>query len=712
MLGSQIHKATAKPTARHSLHSALLLQPKEAFELASCDSATAKLFAQACDLRSAGRFLEAAKTYERLLAVQPCCAEAVLNLGVCYLKLGHSAKARRLYIQTEAQTLDLRYNYALASLMVGKRYEAIAALRECRGKAAGAVASDISWALRRLETESPERSFGLESTESELEFSMVVKSTQRNKKHKKAHSLSLSSKGKSPPLPRNSLFKSVDFYAPGTTVHFRPIFHSIPTQTPKKQRKISYKVPLRPRAASSSDLSKASLSGRNPVSVSCLEKFQSQATEKRRRAGSLVEEDLEDQDTLNKRSFQMTVEEELHTTAYRLQEELDKDCQRVLIPEDSFRSKGSRLLPSDLTLIYSEMSKEAAVRDYSLLLSLLSKLHFFMRFRPPVREELLRVGTWLHIPRSQLVFRQGEPGAHVFAVLCGSVQVWRQACEYGSDPLLLHTLYDGDSFGEMSLFTLQDGLTANRSATCQAVEDSALLCIPKEEYHRIMVREVEIGLQAKLSVLSQIPLFAGAPQLTLVPLAATLSPLKFKIGDYIVHSGEIPKGLHVIISGRCSVLSEGFSLRAPQTHSDSVITQAMAAANPSLRHDLKTYFKTNNLQSLFAKGTVCIEKQLKAVLTEKYYFAGRCLRQAVTEPSKLAVVADSAEVTIYRITSEQVALLGEKLAAELLARLARSSDPDCPPYLPRTHLLSEFARWNKYKLRVVSQALKSNAAKA
>lgn len=710
MLGSQIRKGT-KPRARRSLHSVLLLQPKEAFELTSCDSATAKLFTQACDLRSAGRFLEAAKIYEGLLAVQPACSEAMLNLGVCYLKLGLSAKARRLYIQAERQTLDLRYNYALASLMVGKRYEALTALRECKEKATGAVASDIAWALRRLETESLERSFGLESTESELEFSMVVKSAQRSDKHRKAHSLTLSSKGRSQIPPRNSLFKSVDFYAPGSNVQFRPIFHSIPSQTPKKQYKIAYKVPLRPRTASSSDLSQATFSGRDQTSVSCLEKPQS--VEKRRRAGSLVEEDLEDSETLNKRSFQMTIEEELHKTAYKLQEGLEKDCQRVIIPETSFLSKGSRLLPSDLTLICNEMSKETAVRDYPLLLSLLSKLSFFLRFRPPVREELLRIGSWLQIPRSQYVFRQGDPGTHVFAVLCGSVQVWRQACEYGTDPLLLHTLYDGDSFGELSLFTLKDGMNANRSATCLAVEDSALLCIPKEEYHRIMVREVEIGLQAKLSVLSQMPLFAGAPQLALVPLAATLSPLKFKIGEYILQSGDTPKGLHIIISGRCNVLSEGFSLRARHIHhSDSVITQAMATANPSLAQDLKTYFKTKDLRSLFCKGTVCREKQVKAVLTETYCFAGRCLRQAVTEPSKFAVVADSAEVIIYRITNEQVVLLGEKLTAELLSRLARSSDPDCPPHVPHTRLLSEFARWNQYKLRVVSQALKGNAAKA
>ena len=715
MLGSQISKTATREKTGRSLNSAspLLLQPRESLELTSGDSTTEKLFAQACGLRAAGHFLEAAKIYEKLVAAKPECTEAVLNLGVCYLKLGHSAKARRLYIQAETQTLDLRYNYALASLILGKRYEALAALKECKSRAAGAMASDISWAVRRLETESPERSFGLESTESELEFSMIVKSTHRSDKHRKTHSLSMSSKARSHLQPRISLFKPVDYYAPGTSIELQPIFHSIPDEKRlKKRTNISYKVPIRPRAGSSSDI--AGLSGRNQTSVSCLEDYQMKTspTAKRRRAGSLVEEDLEDQETLNKRSFQMTIEEELHATASKLQADLEKDCQRVLIPEENTVSKGSRLLPSDLALIRREMSKETASRDYPLLLDILSKLRFFMRFRSLVREELLKVGEVLQIPRDQYVFRQGDPGSHVFAVLSGSIQVWRQASEYGADPLLVHTLYDGDSFGELSLFTTSDGLTANRSASCQAVEDSEVLSIPKTEYHKIMVREVEIGLQSKLSVLLQIPLFAGAQQLSLIPLAATLSPLRFKIGEYILHSGDTPKGLHIIISGRCNVLSEGFSLRPPHTHhSDLIITPAMATASTTLAHSLKVYFKTNDLKGLFSKGTVCREVQLRAVLSEKYFFAGRCLRQAVVEPSKFAVIADSAEVVIYRISREQVALLGEKLGTDLLSQLSRSVDPDCPPDQLQARLIEDFARWSKYKLRVVSRVLRRTAAK-
>jgi hypothetical protein len=160
------------------------------------------------------------------------------------------------------------------------------------------------------------------------------------------------------------------------------------------------------------------------------------------------------------------------------------------------------------------------------------------------------------------------------------------------------------------------------------------------------------------------------------------------------------------------VLSEGFSLRPPHTqHSDLIITPAIAAASPTLALSLKAYFKTNDLKGLFSKGTVCREMQLQTVLSEKYFFAGRCLRQAVVEPSKFAVIADSAEVVIYIISSEQVALLGEKLATELLSQLSRSVDPDCPPDQLQARLLEDFARWSKYKRRVVSRVLRRTAAK-
>lgn len=681
------------------------LQPREAVELESGDEVVGKIFEEATALRAGGRFEEAAKRYEQLLRATPTCSEAVLNLGVCYLKLGHFAQARRLYIQSQSQSLAHRYNYALASLKVGKRYEALSALKDCSVQATGALAEDINWTIRHMETETTDQSFGLDTTESELEFSMIVKSTPKTEKHRKVHSLSLSSKPKNKRnLPRISLFKSVDDYVPGTLLH--PVSATLSSKPHPNRYKIQpYRVPFKARTSS---ISESGFSGRNQISESCLNEYQMEGNpiKRLRRKGSLVEEDLESQEVVKLWEKHKNLGEELRNTAAKMQDDLEKCCDRTILTEESPTSKGSRLLTCDIDVLLTEMTRDIPDRDYNLMVSLVSKLHFFLRFRLPVREEFLRISTILQVKRHEYVFHQGDFGSKVYVVLRGSVQVWRQAAEFGSEPLLVHTLYDGDIFGELSLFTRADGVNADRSASCKAVEETDLLCIAKEEYYRIMVREVEMSLEAKLSVLLQMPFFEGAQQLTLIPLASTLCPAKFKIGDYLLHPGDTPKGLHIIISGRCNVLSEGFSLRSHSSSSASshLITRSMVSSNPSLAHQLRIFFKTFNLPSLFSKGTLYREQQLKSVLSEKYFFAGRCLRQNTIEPSKFAVVADSAVVTVYIITKEQLSLLGETLTEQLMTVLGKVHDPDCPPNQQEKRLLTDFARWNEYKERVVSRA--------
>jgi CRP-like cAMP-binding protein/tetratricopeptide (TPR) repeat protein len=697
----------------------VLLSNYQSYGLPSIDA----LFKAAWQLRAAGRFSEAAKTYEMLLEERGDCKEAVLNLGVCYMKLGEIARARRLYIQSEVKSPEITYNYAVASLLKGKKYQAITALRECSNEIGSAVSTDAKAALLQLEATVCPTPLPNPPSELDFDFSMVIKKAVRNPvPRKKYQSLSLS----------NSIVARKGFFS-------RSLMPSIgnlplPSQTNLKRQgeqvrsrpKSSFQMRIRSRAISSTDQS--SVRSR-PVSVS-LEELQGKSSrrEKLKRQGSLVEVNLENEADL--KGLDMEIDKGTHQIAAEMNANLD-ECLRKQQYATSLSHENEL---KDINRIRLEMSKPGPQRSLTVLSFIVSRLKFFAKFKPEVREELLRIGTHLQVPRNQYIFRQGDLGSQVYVVLHGSVSVWRHAAEYGSEPLIVHTLYEGDSFGELSLFLAESTKRLSRSASCQAVEDTDLYALAKEEYYRIMVREVEIGLQAKLSVLLKLPFFMGVHEFSLVPLAATLTPSRFKIGQYILRTGEVPQGLHIVVSGRCSVYAEGYVLRPKHNALDNsfqqsrkpafshsnphdelyehIVTSDSANSTPSLYNDLKSFFKVSNLNRLFSNFVIYRERVLKTALSEGGFFSGRCLTaasQAKVEPGKYAVVAESAEVVIYVITGAQVPLLGEKIAGQVFYILNRVGDVDCPAEVSREKTQEEFAKWNSYKGKLVARVVRQAA---
>jgi CRP-like cAMP-binding protein len=48
----------------------------------------------------------------------------------------------------------------------------------------------------------------------------------------------------------------------------------------------------------------------------------------------------------------------------------------------------------------------------------------------------------------------------------------------------------------------------------------------------------------------------------LLPLANSITPQKYKLGDYILKEGEVPKGLYLIYQGQCKVGGEKLGMRS------------------------------------------------------------------------------------------------------------------------------------------------------
>jgi CRP-like cAMP-binding protein len=83
------------------------------------------------------------------------------------------------------------------------------------------------------------------------------------------------------------------------------------------------------------------------------------------------------------------------------------------------------------------------------------------------------------------VIRQGDPGASLFVIMSGRVEVTAQP--EGAPSVRLAVLEAGDYFGEMSLMT-----GAPRSATVAAAVETALLEVSKEAFRHILAAQPDL----------------------------------------------------------------------------------------------------------------------------------------------------------------------------------------------------------------------------
>lgn len=83
------------------------------------------------------------------------------------------------------------------------------------------------------------------------------------------------------------------------------------------------------------------------------------------------------------------------------------------------------------------------------------------------------------VPGQTIIFREGDPGDNFYIISSGKVRVYRRN-ERGMERDL-SVLGPGESFGEMALITGEP-----RTATVEAVEETRLMVLSKEEFDRIL----------------------------------------------------------------------------------------------------------------------------------------------------------------------------------------------------------------------------------
>src|SRR3954452_18308984 len=102
-------------------------------------------------------------------------------------------------------------------------------------------------------------------------------------------------------------------------------------------------------------------------------------------------------------------------------------------------------------------------------------------------EQLVKVAVPRTYDSGQVIFREGDQGDTCFVVKSGAVKITR---EHGGRTIALAELRGGDMFGELSMFGGEV-----RSATAQALEDTAVVALLAGDVRRLLAGNPEIALK-------------------------------------------------------------------------------------------------------------------------------------------------------------------------------------------------------------------------
>jgi CRP-like cAMP-binding protein len=80
---------------------------------------------------------------------------------------------------------------------------------------------------------------------------------------------------------------------------------------------------------------------------------------------------------------------------------------------------------------------------------------------------------------NEIIFRQGDPGRHLYLILNGSVEIYKTI---GTTRQLINRLGTGEIFGELGLLT-----NAPRCATAVALETTRLIMVSDRLFHHALV---------------------------------------------------------------------------------------------------------------------------------------------------------------------------------------------------------------------------------
>lgn len=140
----------------------------------------------------------------------------------------------------------------------------------------------------------------------------------------------------------------------------------------------------------------------------------------------------------------------------------------------------------------------------------------------------------------EIIFREGEPGQHMYVILDGQVEIRKKTGEKSTRTMI--TLKKGDIFGEMAVVERKV-----RSATAIAATDCRLLRLDEEAYFDLVQKNPDFAVKMIKTLSSRL---RAADNLIEEVMGSDVDKQLFLgIGEYIKSQGDLPVGDSVTFSG-------------------------------------------------------------------------------------------------------------------------------------------------------------------
>ncbi len=140
----------------------------------------------------------------------------------------------------------------------------------------------------------------------------------------------------------------------------------------------------------------------------------------------------------------------------------------------------------------------------------------------------------------EIIFREGDPGKHMYVILDGGVEIRKRTGEKSSRTMI--TLKKGDIFGEMAVVEGKP-----RSATAIAATDCRLLRLDEEAFYDLVLKNPDFAVKMIKTLSSRL---RSADTLIEEVMGSDVDKQVFLgIGEYIKSQGDLPQGDLVAFSG-------------------------------------------------------------------------------------------------------------------------------------------------------------------
>ncbi len=166
----------------------------------------------------------------------------------------------------------------------------------------------------------------------------------------------------------------------------------------------------------------------------------------------------------------------------------------------------------------------------------------------------------------EIIFREGEPGRHMYVILEGNVEIRKRTGEKTTRTMI--TLKTGDIFGEMAVVEGK-----GRSATAIAATDCRLLSLDEKAFYDLVQKNPDFAVKMIKTLSSRL---RSADNLIEEVMGSDVDKQMFLgIGEFIKSQGKVPQGGLVAFSGPelCSWASRHLGI--PEQQADAAILRLL-----------------------------------------------------------------------------------------------------------------------------------------